>query len=231
MRIAVIEHHAEPSLAVVGQTAQELGADIDIRWGVNNDAMPALDEHDGLVVLGGAMHAADDERCPYFPELIQLIRDYTAAEKPVLGICLGSQLVARAFGAPLHLDQGFEFGYHPIEPLEGAAGDVVMSCMETTLPIFQWHTDHYDLPAGAVHLATNENYPYQAYRIGKATYATQFHFEADRETVESWISHYPRLDDRAPGYAEWLPRQFVDHEENSKTFCREFVRRWMALAG
>ncbi len=218
---------------MVGETIRSEGGDIEVYWGESGEPFPhdAM-SYDGMIIMGGAMNAADDDRCPYFPDLTSLIRAYTEREKPVLGICLGAQLIARAFDAPLHLAGDFEFGFETIEPTEAAAADPVLSRLERPLSLFQWHTDHYDLPPCAVHLATNGRYENQAFRVGRATYATQFHFEVDRSVVYEWIDHNVEdLAAKKPGYEDWLPDQFEAHEENSKAFCRDVTGRWMALAG
>ena len=230
MHIAVVEHHDIKSDAVVGAALRDAGATLDTIWGAKGDAMPTPESHDALVVLGGAMNAADDETCPYFPDLVEQIRAFTEADRPVLGICLGAQLIARAYGAELHIGGPFEFGFQEILPSPEAMGDPVMSALDRPLPLFQWHFDHFGLPGGAVRLATNNAYPNQSYRIGRATYATQFHFEVDKTTVDHWIASNPGLADKAPGFEAWLPDQFMDHEAGSQAFCRAFIERWIALA-
>lgn len=231
MRVAIVEHHDLPSLGIIESVLEEEGVAFDLFWGAKGDRIPDRATHDGLIVLGGAMNAADDRRCPYFPDLIDSIRDYTDEDKPVMGVCLGAQLIARAFGAELKLDRDFEFGFHNVSPTQHASDDPVLSALGREMPLFQWHTDHYTLPKGAVRMATNENYPNQAFRVGEATYGCQFHFEADRAQVESWIAQNPDLDERVPGYEHWLPGQFDDYGEASIDFCRDLTKRWLSLAG
>jgi len=232
LRILAIEHHDSPSLGVVGETLQAEHVDTRVLWGEDGDPMPDYAEgYDGIIVLGGAMSAVDDERCPYFPDLTALIRQFHSLDKPVLGICLGAQLIARAFGGQAHLDGPFEFGFHPIDLTVDGRNDPVLGHMVDGLQLFEWHTDHYDLPASATKLATGRDYHNQAYRIGRFTYATQFHFEVTRSLVEGWIDSYAaaEMENRAPGYTQWLPGQFDVHIQRSKAFCRETTRRWLEL--
>ena len=230
MQILAIEHHDAPSVGVVGETLEAQGVETRVLWGAHGDCMPERpDGYHGLVVLGGAMNALDDERCPCFPALLSLIREFTQLDKPVLGICLGAQLIARAFDGQAQLDGPFEFGFHPIKLTDDGIVDPVIAHMAEQLNLFQWHTDHYDLPCDAVKLATGSDYPNQAYRIGRATYGMQFHFEVTQAIVEGWISHYADMNDQAPDYATWLPKQFDQHMEASKQFCRDLVRRWLML--
>ncbi len=232
MRILVIEHHGEPSLGVVGETFRESGVEVDIRWGERGDPIPENPVgYDGIVVLGGAMDALDDERCPYFPALVSLIRDFGVADKPVLGICLGSQLIARSYDAQVHLDGSFEFGFHPVELTDDGANDPLLGHMDAERQhLFQWHTDHYDLPEGAVRLARGEAYSNQCYRVGARTYATQFHFEVDRPMIEGWLATHDNMDERVPGYTDWLPEQLDMHLAASTDFCRVLTRKWLEIS-
>ncbi len=230
MTVLVIEHHEEGSLGVVGDTLRDCGIDTQIVWGYRNDPVPdSPNGYTGMILLGGAMSALDDEKHPYFPSLIQLIRRFADEDKPLLGICHGAQMIARAFDAELTLGGPLEFGFHDIAPTEAGTEDPVLGHMKPVQGLFEWHTDHYALPEDAVQLASGRDYPNQGYRIGRATYATQFHFEVDRPLVDSWIAHYMDADDWAPGYKEWLPRQFDQHLEASQSFCREMIRRWLDL--
>lgn len=230
MRVAVIENHGSSSMGVVGATLADAGVSVDVIWGGYGDAVPRETHHDALVVLGGTMNAADDRRCPYFPDVMAVVRHFTTQEKPVFGICLGAQLIARAFDSALWLDRDCEFGFQPITPTAEAVADPVFSALEREQPMFQWHTDHFALPAGATRLATNGNYPNQAFRIGRATYGCQFHPEADRSLVDSWLVEYTGSHDDARDHEAWLPAQFQAYEAGSITLCRKLMRRWLSLA-
>ncbi|MBT4887970.1 MAG: type 1 glutamine amidotransferase [Rhodospirillales bacterium] len=231
MTILVIEHHDSPSLGVVGEAIEAAGVPTKVLWGEDGDPMPdSSDDYDGMVVLGGAMNALDDSKCPYFPQLVRLIQDFGVADKPVLGICLGSQLIARAYDAPVHLEGPFEFGFCPIKLTEDGASDPVVGHMKPDQGLFEWHTDHYALPDDAVHLASGTDYTYQCFRMGRATYAMQFHFEVTREIVDGWIEMTGDFcDQNVPDYRNWLPKQFEDHMDASKEFCRSAIRNWLAL--
>jgi GMP synthase (glutamine-hydrolysing) len=231
MQVLVVEQHDQSSVGVVGDTLRELGVGLRTIWGARGDALPRSHrDYDGIVVLGGTMTALDDKARPYFPALTRLIREFAAADKPVLGICLGSQLVARAFDAELRIGGELELGFHTVAPAPAAADDPVFCELGEPLPLFQWHTDHYGLPAGAELLATGERYGHQAFRIGRTVYATQFHFEVTESMVRNWIELSPELEEQAPGSREWVPAQFTGHGEASMAFCRAVTRRWIGLA-
>jgi len=230
MRVLIVEHHAKSSIGLIGETLEDIGVEMQTIWGMFGDQLPpGHREHDGIIVLGGNMSALQDEERPYFPALTRLIREFAEAGKPVLGVCLGAQLIARSFNAELQIGGDLEFGFHEVKPTPAAAADPVIGGLEEPLALFQWHTDHYELPPGAELLATGVSYPNQAYRIGRTVYGMQFHFEVTRSLVESQIEETPGIDDEVPGYSEWLPAQFAVHEEASNTFCRNLTRNWVAL--
>jgi len=230
MRILVVEHHHKPSVGVIGETLHDLGFETVTVWCATGDSLPPCHaEHDGIVILGGTMTALDDDRCPYLPGLTRLIRDFADADKPVLGVCLGAQLIARAFDANIHIGGPLEFGFHVVTPTASATDDPVLRHLERPLSLFQWHTDHYELPPGAEQLATGENYENQAYRIGRAVYGMQFHFEVTEAQVQGQIDETPSLDDQIPGHREWLLDQFAAYEQDSNAFCRNVTRSWAEL--
>lgn len=231
MQILIVENHDTPSVGVIGDTLRDLGVETRTVWGGLGDAPPRSHrEHDGIVVLGGSMSALDDETRPYFPALTRLIREFAEADKPVLGVCLGAQLIARSFGAELRIGGDLEFGFQKVAPTAAAVGEPVLGHLEEPLPLFHWHTDHYALPPGAERLATGERYENQGYRIGRTVYGLQFHFEVTEPVVRRWIDMTPDFNELVPGFRDRLPGQFAAHEQASSDFCRILTRNWVALA-
>ena len=142
--------------------------------------------HDGLLILGGAMNAYADAACPHFPDLLALARSYAAAGKPVLGICLGAQLLARAWGAKVHLGAAPEFGVVPLHRTPAATDDPLLALAPAMVPAMQWHDDTFDLPEGAVPLLTGQACRNQAFRVANMVYGFQCHFETDRRDMVAW---------------------------------------------
>lgn len=202
MRVAIVENTRITHHGQVGVALHEAAALIDIWKPWADTALPGTDDADALVVFGGEQAATDDHSHPYLPALADLMAAYSAADKPVLGICLGSQLLARAFGARNQLGTAPEFGWVDVSLTEAGRADPVLSAVPETFPIFQWHSDTFTLPADALHLAHSATARHQAFRIGRATYGTQFHFEASRPVVADWLRRFPDQVDRlAPGWA------------------------------
>jgi GMP synthase (glutamine-hydrolysing) len=224
MRVAIVENTRITHHGQVGVALHEEAALIDLWKPWADNALPTTDAADALVVFGGEQSARDDQTHPYLPALADLMAAYTAAGKPVLGICLGSQLLARAFGGENHLGTAPEFGWVDVTLTEAGRTDPVLRHVPQTFSIFQWHSDTFTLPEGAVHLAQSPTARHQAFRIGRATYGTQFHFEASRNVVQDWTRSFPEATDRmSPG---WTTR----HPELARTRGAEADRNGLALA-
>jgi len=150
--------------------------------------LPAAHELGGLVVMGGPQDANADERYPGLRAERRLLADAVNADVPVLGVCLGMQLLGLALGATLHLQHGREIGFAPVELDEQAALDPVLAPLARAgaPSVLHWHSDAVELPRGATRLASTPRTPVQAFRIGSAL-GTQFHPEADAALLESWI--------------------------------------------
>lgn len=139
----------------------------------------------GLVVLGGPMGVYEAARHPALVPQQRLISAAVAAGLPVLGICLGAQLMASAFGARVFRGHGKEIGWSPLELTEAGAADPVLAPLAGAPAVFHLHGDTFDLPADATHLARSSLYPVQAFRIGPRAYGLQFHLEFTAETIDA----------------------------------------------
>lgn len=152
-----------------------------------NDAVPtnALG-YDAIVILGGPMAVYDN--LPYLQKEQELIRNAMKNDTPVLGICLGSQLIAQAGGGRVYKGKKKEIGWYDVYLTPASSNDIFRGFTDKMIRIFQWHGDTYDLPANAKILAYSDLYP-QAFRIGSAV-GIQFHFEVDEDLIQTWINEY-----------------------------------------
>ncbi len=141
----------------------------------------------GLIVLGGPMSAAQTAQYPFLADEVRSLRRMMALNKPVLGICLGAQLMARALGARTYRNHVKEIGWHDVELLPAAQNDPLFSGIPNPMPVFQWHGDTFDLPLGVEHLARSPLCEHQAFRFGNA-WAVQFHAEITAEIIEQWLT-------------------------------------------
>src|SRR5262245_13216678 len=152
------------------------------------DARPTLDGYDGLVVLGGPMNVDDAERAPHLRHEIDVIREALDRDLPVLGICLGAQLLAHALGAHVGRAPKPEIGWYDVAFQEEARSDDLLGHVDPIERLFQWHGDAFDLPRGAVHLASTAGCPNQAFRVGDRAWGFQFHLEVDEPMIDRWLS-------------------------------------------
>jgi GMP synthase-like glutamine amidotransferase len=203
MRVLIIENMAGTPHGQIGIALEEAKIEVRQVLAYNGEALPKSAEgFDGLIILGGEQNALDDEHYPYMPDLCELIRQFGAADKSVLGVCLGAQLLARAYGGENRLNVTREFGWQQVSLTEAGQADPVLGTLGAEFPIFEWHVDSFTLPSTAVHLAENETAKNQAFRIGRATYGMQFHFEANQSVVAGWCENFESsVEAMSPGWA------------------------------
>ena len=144
-----------------------------------------------LIPLGGTQHAYDEVTDPWFADVRALLADAVDGGVPVLGICLGGQVLARALGGETVQAEEPEIGWLPIEPTPAAASDPVFATLPAPRRVYQWHHDRIEPPPGAVVLARSAHSPVQAYRAGDAAWGIQFHPEADLPLFREWLECNP----------------------------------------
>ncbi|GEL93760.1 type 1 glutamine amidotransferase [Cellulomonas composti] len=173
-------HYEGPGLIAPG-----LDTPLRVRTVVGDPAprLPALDELAGIVVMGGPMDADDDAGFPGLAAERRLLAEAVEADVPVLGVCLGMQLLGLALGARLHRRHGTEIGFGEVDVV---AEDVVLGPLGTRPTVLHWHSDAIDLPAGATLLASNDATPVQAFRAGAAL-GVQFHIELEPSMLDLWL--------------------------------------------
>lgn len=233
MRVLVIENYPSTPLGQIGTALEEAGARIDTCRAFAGAPPPAdHNAHDALVILGGEQTALDDADYPLLPAIAALSRCFGAAGKAVLGVCLGAQLVARGHGAENILGRPIEFGWHPVRPTPAGRSDRVIAALGDEAPIFHWHTDTFTLPPGAVHLATSERIEQQAFRLGRAVYGIQFHFEADRALVSQWNETFAsHIVAHSPDWPERHAREAEHYGARADAVGFAISQAWVNLIG
>ena len=228
MRVAVV-HNIDPSdMGQVGIALAEAGAEVVEHHPHRGGALPASDGFDGLVVLGGEQSALDDDRHPYLPALAALMAGAAAEGRAVLGICLGSQVLARGLGGHNHLGTAPEFGWTWIGLTEAGRADPVLSAAGPEFRSFEWHSDTFTLPPGAAQLAANPAVPMQAYRWGRAAYGMQFHFEANRRVVREWTDGFAGAVARMrPDWTDRYPDEEAAHGAAADAAGLAIARAWV----
>lgn len=193
MRVAIVENTDVTHHGQVGVALHMAGARIDLFKPWRDGVLPGMAHYDALVVFGGEQTALADGTHPYLPHLASLMYDRAMGGQAVLGVCLGSQLLARGAGAQNHIGTAREFGWCAVDLTDAGRADPVLAHLPERFDIFEWHSDTFALPKGAVHLATSSIAANQSFRIGRAGYGMQFHFEASRAVVADWSRTFPDL--------------------------------------
>jgi GMP synthase (glutamine-hydrolysing) len=141
----------------------------------------------GLIVMGGPMNVDETGRYPFLADEVQWILQAIEADLPVLGVCLGSQLLAKALGSRVYPIPVKEIGWYEIELTNDGQGDLLFHTCQPTETVFQWHGDTFDLPAETVQLARSSQCENQAFRFSRGVYGLQFHLEVTPEIVNDWL--------------------------------------------
>jgi GMP synthase (glutamine-hydrolysing) len=205
-----IQHVPFEGPGLIAEVASLRGLELRPCHPYRGDPLPAMDEIDGLVVMGGPMGVFDTAEHPYLAREVELIAAVVEAGRPVLGVCLGAQLMARALGAAVYRGGQAEIGFGSVSLTEAGREDPVLSSVDRedagnvgrkdavpgspgleTVPVVHWHQDTFDLPFGALCLARSALYPHQAFRVGERAYGLQFHVEVNRQLADAWREHLP----------------------------------------
>ena len=236
MRLLVLQHCPATPIGLVGERAIERGAELVTLFPHDGDRVPeTMAEFDGLIVLGGPMHAGDDARYPAFGPILSLIRECGSADVPVLGLCLGAQLIARAFGQRIYRFGGLEVGYPTVHLTPAGHGDPLFQGLDPEQRIMQMHEDSFDLPREGVLLMRNDACENQAFRIGSSIYGIQAHPEVTREDARNfprdcWAAMKRHFGDEAETVERQVLAEVDAHFESGAGFCRTITDRWLDLA-
>ena len=190
-RALVVTHTESEGPGTLAEWLPAAGLELDVLRPWAGDLVPArVTEHDALVVMGGPQQAYDDRSAPWLRQVKELLRAAVADGVPVLGICLGAQLLAEATGGRVAPgDEGPEFGARLVAKRDASAADALFAAVPFTPTVVQWHWDAVvELPPGAVLLASSPRYPHQAFRVGELAWGLQFHIETPPEMVTRWFA-------------------------------------------
>ena len=152
------------------------------------EKLPEVAQVSALIVMGGAMGANDDRQHPFLGDLKNLIRSVVAARIPYLGVCLGGQLLAAAFGAKVVSNRWEERGTLDVSLTQEGKADRLFGGISGRFSTFQWHHDSFDIPAGGVLLASSQACPHQAFRVGDSAWGLQFHPEVKEDIIRGWCA-------------------------------------------
>ena len=190
-KIWVVQNAPPENLGIIGQIAQNYGLEPNyIRTFAGEEVPRYMEGAAGLVVLGGPMSVYEHNRYPFINDAIRLVDQALKEQKPVLGICLGSQIVATALGASVTHGPQKEIGWHPIELTPAADEDLLMHEMDRSFMGYHWHGDIFELPKGAISLASSAQTACQAFAYESAAYGVLFHMEATDKIIGDMVEAF-----------------------------------------
>ena len=186
--ILVLQHQTCEPLGTIESALLRANHSIRYVRTQNGQAVPkSVESSAGLIIMGGPMGVYEQDRYSFLGDEIRLIQHALTRDIPILGVCLGAQLLAAALESPVRPGHKKEIGWHPVTLTPEAAGDSLWRDIPTPFTGFHWHGDFFERPHGAVSLASSALTPCQAFRFGTAVYGLQFHLEVTEAMIQDWI--------------------------------------------
>ncbi len=214
-KILVFQHVANEILGTLNTLLKQESFRIRyVNFDREPEAKPSLEKYSGLIVLGGWMGVYESDRYPHLQVECKLIEEALKREIPILGICLGSQILAHTLGANVRKHSEKEVGWQDVDFNDSGLNDPLFQHFKKTETLFQMHGDTFDIPSGAVHLAGSSRCESQAFRYGKNAYGIQFHLEAD----EAMIHRFLRSPENRKELEEFAGNQAAEQMERETKF-------------
>lgn len=235
-RLLVFQHVAAEPLGTLDALIRQRGHRMRfVNFQREPNAQPNTQRYRGLIVLGGPMNVEDAPHRAHLLTEMRAIESMLAQGKPVLGICLGAQLLAHVLGAPVCQHVTPEIGWHRLQLTEHGKADAVLHHYTCGAPVFQWHRFRFDVPEGAAHLAQTPHCGPQAFRYGDNAYGFQFHLEANLPLITRWLSNRAYLAELAaygcPVDAQAVIQQAHEYLPSMRHHAQNVFEAFLDLVG
>ncbi len=223
----VLQHiEAEPP-GLIGEALISKGFDLEYCHGYQGQQIPkTLEAYEALVVMGGPMGVYEADQFSFLKKEIKLIENALKLEKPILGVCLGSQLLAHVLGAKVYPGPQKEIGWYSVDLCPDASKDQLLKNTPRSFIGFHWHGDIFDLPAETVCLAKSELTACQAYRYGTNVYGFLFHMEVNREMIHRWTGRFSEELTSAKINSDAILQKSAEYLKPLQITGREVFTRW-----
>ena len=230
--VLLVTHVTAFDVGAIPDLLADLGQPSRVMRANKGEPFPADVESLGGVVSFGGPQSANDDHVDYVRAELDWMPRVMAAGVPLLGICLGGQMVARTLGATVGPDPDglYEFGYYPIEPMDGAAEELAL---DGTLNVAHRHGEAFTIPAGARRLARRDVFENQAFRYGATTWGVQFHPEVSDRVLGRWLDCDPPPEDLERSGAQTVAVQHANHARHHRAmhdWLGRFLALWLASA-
>jgi len=227
MNFLVIQHLDIEPAALIAEMLEEAGHHLATIHLDQGQSLPSvITGFDGIIIMGGPQSANDNTN--YILAELKWLGSAIEEGIPMLGICLGAQLMAKATGAEVFTSPVRELGWFPVCRTENTATDTLFCDMPEVLYVFQWHGETFSLTDAMTLIATHPEVPDQAFRLGKGQYGLQFHIEVNQPIIDTWIRHSEsERDDLGVEGIRQLHCDSRLYLESARHFCRQLVHAWV----
>jgi GMP synthase-like glutamine amidotransferase len=221
MRIHYLQHVPFENLGNIQAWAEERGHEISGTMLSRDEQLPGLEDFDWLVIMGGPMNIYEHDKYPWLGQEKEFMRQAVDADKIVLGICLGAQLLADVLGGKVRRNEEREMGWFPVKLTSEAGDSRIFSSLPESFVAFHWHGDTFDIPPGAKRMAESQACRNQAFELGKAV-GLQFHLESSMDSIDHLITN--SADELKEGRFVHTPEELLSQAEKLS-----LIRRLMEL--
>lgn len=231
-QVLVLQHARSEGLGTIERALRGAGHSFKYLRTFEGEAVPPdAGIFRGLVIMGGPMGVYEYAKYPFLKDEMKLIENFLNEGKPILGVCLGSQLLASALGAEVKKGQRKEIGWYPIHLNANAEADTLLKGQPDSFTAYHWHGDIFDLPANAEPLASSDLTALQAFRHGKNAYGLLFHMEVTREQIQTMLQEFSEeiRQEKLDGPA--ILNSSDHHLPPMQEIGKAIFGRWAALVG
>lgn len=218
MKLNILSHASFEALGSIDQWVDRMGHTTQVCCPYKGQPVPNINDFDGLIIMGGPQSAVEIEKYPYLQAELDLIVQAVTANKPVLGVCLGAQLISAAFGSPAERSPIHEVGFFPVTLNEAGNQSSLLQDLPSCLITGHWHYDMPGVPENAQVLAASEGCPRQIIQYGVRVLGMQCHLELTRAETEVFIKKCPQ--DLTPG-------KFVQTPDEMRTTDFDLMAKYM----
>jgi GMP synthase (glutamine-hydrolysing) len=229
-KVLILQHVACETPGTIWSVLEHAGIAVQIVRSFEEQTVPEeLGDCQGLIVMGGPMGVYEQDKYHFLREEIRLIEQALERKTPVLGVCLGSQLLASVLGSAVRPGKSKEIGWHAVTLTDAASKDPLWHGLSETFTGLHWHGDIFDVPNGAVSLASSDLTACQAYRYGDFAYGLLFHLEITESMIREWLSVFAEeLEDAAISNLPIL-EGINQHQSALQEIGQTVFRRWTNL--
>lgn len=212
-RVLILQHCWDDPSGILLEILNQYNIASDL-VDVELEAVPDPTNYHALIIMGGPQHAPDDQQYPYLEDEKKQIRRAVEQDLPILGICLGAQLLSLALGGTVQKHHTSELGFYQVELTDSGKADPLFQGLPGYQQIYHWHSDVFSLPGEAIQLAINQIAENQAFRYGKWAYGLQYHIELTPDMLDTWLNH-PDFREEASKIAGPAALEHIEQERST----------------